>query len=215
MASRLDFMLFAQDVRQKYKALAEKLEIPTAGYIHYRNEAPALYDLADAAPGPVLEVGTYFGLSTCFLAAPGKQLVVTVDPHEKDLRDETLRAEVGEIDTAKHAKEAWKELGIDDRIQMVKQTSASAAELTTLPDEFGLVFIDGDHRPGPCALDISLWAPRVMVGGYLALHDWGVAGQDAEKWDVAGCARSYIEQSGQEWFGPVLCGTVAWFRREA
>ena len=212
---RLEFMQYVQDVRRHYKALAERLGLPTAGYLHYRREAPCLYDLADAAPGAVLEVGTYLGLSTCFLAAPGKQLVITVDPHRADLRDDTLRRDTGEVDTAKHAKEAWQALGVDDRIQMVTQTSASAAELTTLPETFGLVFIDGDHRPGPCALDLALWAPRVEVGGYLALHDWGVAGEDAERWDVIGCAREYVARSDAKWFGPVLCGSIAWYRREA
>jgi predicted O-methyltransferase YrrM len=34
-----------------------------------------------------------------------------------------------------------------------------------------MVFIDGGHGPVPAHADYDLWAPRVMPGGLLAIHD--------------------------------------------
>jgi len=206
---------FAGHVRRVYAETAARLGIQSTGWLAWPQEAQALYDCALAAPGPVLEVGCFMGTSACYEAAPGKQHVYTVDPHSPDYRSPTQAAILGDIDTAEVALATWEELGISDRITMVRASSVSASQLTELPTEFGMVFIDGDHNVAPCALDLEIWGPRVMPGGFLCVHDYNVRGDEAEAWDVAGCAARYIASTGLEWMGPVVCGNLAYYRREA
>ena len=35
----------------------------------------------------------------------------------------------------------------------------------------GLLFIDGDHSYSAARLDYELWSPKLVDGGYIALHD--------------------------------------------
>jgi len=210
----LPFLSSGGRIIRYYRDLADSLGIPSAGWIGYPTEAQALYDLASVTPGPIVEVGTYLGLSTCFLALPGRAAVVTIDPHDDALRNATQLQHVGGRNTAALAEEAWSTLGLDDRIRQTIGTSERAAVLPSLPKRWGLAFIDGDHSVAGCTRDIETWAPRIMPGGYLALHDWGVRGDDAEAWDVAGCAARLLPASA--WLGPIVAGSIAWYqRREA
>lgn len=207
------FLHFGNGVVKHYRAMADRLGLERAGWLSYPTEAGALYDLALVAPGPIVEIGCYLGYSAAFLAMPGTQVVTTIDPHESSLRDRELDARTGDVDTLAEAKAAWSALGLDERIVAWPMTSAQASEEPTAPQEIGLLFIDGDHRPGAVDLDLELWAGRVVVGGYVALHDWGVRGDDTEPWDVAGCCERYFDRD--QWMGPVLCGSIAYYRREA
>src|SRR5438045_2542255 len=104
-------------------------------------EGLALYDAAAryAGRGPVLEVGSYCGKSTIYLAAAAReagQLVVTVDHHrgseehqpgweyhDPDLVDPAT----GRLDTLPHFRSALAASGLEDSVIAIVGRSADAA----------------------------------------------------------------------------------------
>ena len=131
--------------------------------------------------GPVLEVGSYCGKSTIYLAAAAReagQLVVTVDHHrgseehqpgwkyhDPDLVDPA----VGLLDTLPRLRATLAAAGVEDDVVVVVGRSAGVARLWRTP--LGLVFIDGGHTDAAAVADYEGWAPWVAPGGVLAIHD--------------------------------------------
>jgi predicted O-methyltransferase YrrM len=148
---------------------------PAEGLALYR--AAAAY----AAVGPVLEVGTYCGKSTIYLAAaarPAGQQVITVDHHHGseenqpgwEYHDVTLvDPRTGRLDTLPHFRATLAAAGLDDEVIAVVGRSAEVARLWGQP--LGLLFIDGGHTDAAASTDYESWAPRVALGGALAIHD--------------------------------------------
>jgi hypothetical protein len=58
-----------------------------------------------------------------------------------------------------------------DRCEILRMTSLEASKKF---DDLSLdfAFIDGDHSYEGCSLDISLWYPKLKVGGLLSGHDY-------------------------------------------
>jgi MMP 1-O-methyltransferase len=146
-------------------------------------EGLALHDTAAAyAPaGPVLEIGTYCGKSTIYLAAAARdhgQVVVTVDHHRGseehqagwEYHDTSLvDPGTGRIDTLPHFRAALAGTGLDDHVIAIVGRSAQVARLWRTP--LGLVFVDGGHTDQAAQADYEGWVPWLAVGGALAIHD--------------------------------------------
>ena len=146
-------------------------------------EGLALYDVAAryAGRGPVLEVGTYCGKSTIYLAAAARgkgQPVITVDHHHGseenqpgwEYHDTTLvDQETGRLDTLPHARATLAAAGVEDDVIVVVGRSANVARLWRTP--LGMLFIDGGHTDVAAATDYESWAPWIAPGGLLAIHD--------------------------------------------
>lgn len=146
-------------------------------------EGLALYEAArQAAPlGPVLEIGTYCGKSTIYLAAAAREhgaSVVTVDHHRGseehqpgwEYHDPGLVDPVaGRIDTLPTLRRVLHATGLEDVVVVVVGRSATVAALWGIP--LGLVFIDGGHTDAAAEHDYHGWAPHVCPGGLLAIHD--------------------------------------------
>ena len=146
-------------------------------------EGLALFDAAAAyaARGPVLEIGSYCGKSTIYLAAAARavgQVVVTVDHHrgseehqpgweyhDPDLVDPAT----GRLDTLPRLRATLAASGLEDHVVVVVGRSADVARLWARP--LGLVFIDGGHTDAAAVTDYEGWAPWVAPGGALAIHD--------------------------------------------
>jgi MMP 1-O-methyltransferase len=147
------------------------------------DEGHALYAAARdvAVDGPLLEVGSYLGKSTLYLAAAArdrKAVVVTVDHHrgseehqpgweyhDPSLVDETT----GRIDTLPGFRRTIAAAGVEDVVVAVLARAETLAELWTRPLAF--VFLDGSHTDESAQRDYSCWAPHVATGGVLAIHD--------------------------------------------
>jgi MMP 1-O-methyltransferase len=148
---------------------------PTEGLALYR--AAATY--ADA--GPVLEVGTYCGKSTIYLACAGRQTgraVITVDHHHGseenqpgwEYHDASLvDPATGRLDTLPHFRATLAGLGLDEDVIAIVGRSADVARLWHAP--LGMLFIDGGHTEAAAQADYEGWAPHVARGGALAIHD--------------------------------------------
>jgi predicted O-methyltransferase YrrM len=146
-------------------------------------EGLALYAAAAryAGRGPVLEVGTYCGKSTIYLAAAARekgQPVITVDHHHGseenqpgwEYHDTTLvDPATGRLDTLPHARSTLAAAGVEDDVIVVVGRSAQVARLWRTP--LGLLFIDGGHTDAAASTDYESWAPWVAPGGVLAIHD--------------------------------------------
>jgi len=146
-------------------------------------EGLALSDAAAAycRRGPVLEIGSYCGKSTVYLAAAARaagQVVVTVDHHrgseehqpgweyhDPDLVDPAT----GRLDTLPRLRATLAAAGLEEHVVVVVARSADVARLWGTP--LGLVFIDGGHTQAAATADYEGWAPWVAPGGALAIHD--------------------------------------------
>lgn len=173
-------------------------------------EARALHQLAQAAPGPIVEVGCGMGKSTCYLAC-GEQPVYSVDPHDPELWNPTQKRVYGELadgDTLARARQVWGDCGVLERITPI--VAADDAALPDLPDVIGLLFLDANHHLEAVAADLQRYAPRLMPGGLLAMHDWGVRGDEETAWGVAEAGQAYADANGL--VGPDTYWTVAVFR---
>lgn len=146
-------------------------------------EGGRLYDLAlmGAALGPCLEIGSYCGKSTVYLGAAcrsvGQQLFA-VDHHrgseehqlgeayhDVDLYD----AESQRMDSLPAFRRTLLRAGLEDTVIPIVADTAMAGRHWHTP--LGMVFVDGGHSEEAALADYSTWAPHVMPGGILAIHD--------------------------------------------
>ncbi|MPY98123.1 MAG: class I SAM-dependent methyltransferase [Actinophytocola sp.] len=147
------------------------------------DEGLALHDAAREAlgSGVAVEIGSYCGKSTIFLAAAAARTggrVVTVDHHrgseehqpgweyhDPDLVD----PHTGRLDTLGVFRRTIADAGLEDHVVAVVGRSVNVAAFWRTPIDF--LFIDGGHTEAAAQADYEGWAPWVAVGGVLAIHD--------------------------------------------
>jgi MMP 1-O-methyltransferase len=122
---------------------------PAEGLALYR--AAAAY----ATAGPVLEIGTYCGKSTIYLACAARQagqVVITVDHHHGSEENQPgweyhdaglVDPRTGRLDTLPHFRATLTGLGLEDHVIAIVGRSAAVARLWRAP--LGLLFIDGGY----------------------------------------------------------------------
>jgi predicted O-methyltransferase YrrM len=163
---------------EKYRVAAEAAK----GFMP-PTEGEALFDAAARyfPAGPVVEIGTYCGKSTIYLAAAARgagQVVVTVDHHRGseenqpgwEYHDATLvDPVVGLLDTLPAFRSNLAAAGLEQHVIAIVGRSAQVARLWHEP--IGMLFIDGGHTDAAATADYEGWAPHVRHGGALAIHD--------------------------------------------
>jgi predicted O-methyltransferase YrrM len=149
-------------------------------------ERAYLYQLACDAPADaqVIEVGSWMGASTCFLAGGLK------GPRAKIFAVDNFQGlstcgedaawynrhfrRLGAKSTLDIFKANFAALGFAAKSEPVVSDSLAAAQaLAAKRGTVDLVFIDGDHSYDACAADIAAWTPFVKRGGVIAFHDFG------------------------------------------
>ena len=195
----------------KYRQLAEELgqngKVPAPGEVDFLHEMVALDDVrypggigsrdyffltalvSILAPRRVIEIGTLTGFSTAIIAAAihrqhgaglpsGRTITVeTIDSHTHCSIDQT-RLIGFEIPVL-----------IPDLASFVRIHTGRESDFVceiAAPGEFGLSFIDADHRHPWPLLDVLRLAPYIKSGGWILLHDiqlgtYGEAERDAGK----------------------------------
>jgi predicted O-methyltransferase YrrM len=147
------------------------------------DEGLALYAAAAryASIGPVLEIGSYCGKSTIYLAAAARrdgQLTITIDHHRGseehqpgwEYHDPTMvDQQTGAIDTLPRLRATLAQAGLEDDVLVIVGRSAAVARVLRTP--LGLLFIDGGHTDQAAQTDYECWAPQVARNGALAIHD--------------------------------------------
>jgi predicted O-methyltransferase YrrM len=131
--------------------------------------------------GPVLEVGTYCGKSAIYLGAAAREVggtVFTVDHHRGseenqagwEHHDPTLvDPEVGLMDTLPTFRRTLAAAGLEEQVVAVVGRSRTVSAHWRTP--LSMLFIDGGHGEEPAHDDYEGWAPWVMSGGLLVIHD--------------------------------------------
>jgi predicted O-methyltransferase YrrM len=131
--------------------------------------------------GPVLEVGTYCGKSAIYLGAAARQVggtAFTVDHHRGSEENQAgwehhdpslVDPVLGLMDTLPVFRRTVHDAGLEDVVVAVVGSSTTVSAHWCTP--LSLLFVDGGHGEQPAHDDYAGWAPWVMPGGLLTIHD--------------------------------------------
>jgi predicted O-methyltransferase YrrM len=141
---------------------------PVEGYLLYRLARDA------DGQGAIVEIGSWMGLSTAWLAAgskaAGRERVHAVDVFDGGPMLKDLAVIRNEGTTYHRFTENLEGLGLFDYVEPVIAESSAAARQWTR-GAIRLLFIDGDHGYAAVKQDFDLWSPHVAVGGLIVLDD--------------------------------------------
>jgi predicted O-methyltransferase YrrM len=181
-----------EQLELKYRQLAEELghagKIPAPGEIEFLHRMVDLDDVrypggigsrdyffltclvSILAPRRVIEIGTLTGFSTAIIAA--------AIYHQHGIRDQVA---VETIDSHTHCSiDTSRPIGFEiaqlvpDLISTVRVHAGRESDVVreiASPGEFGLAFIDADHRHPWPLLDLLRIAPYIQRQGWIVLHD--------------------------------------------
>lgn len=147
------------------------------------DEGSALYAAAleTARLGPCLEIGSYCGKSTVYLGQACKNsgaILYAIDHHrgseEHQLGEEYHDPQLYDVqfekmDSFREFRHTLARAQLEDVVVPIVAPSALAARHWAIP--LGMVFIDGGHSMAAALTDYRCWAPHVVRGGLLAIHD--------------------------------------------
>ena len=178
-----------------------------------------LFQLAcDATAGAqVVEVGSWMGASTCFLAAGLKGEGAKVHAVDNFQGLSTCGEDaawynrhfrgLGANSTLEIFRANFAALGLSARAEPVVNDSIAAARaMASRHGSIDLIFIDGDHSYEACKADIAAWAPFARRGGVMAFHDFGSRAE--------GVTRAIFEEIRGGRFAEIVgvAGTIIAFR---
>ena len=146
-------------------------------------EGRCLYEIAFEAGrlGPCLEIGSYCGKSTLYLAAACQKsysILFSIDHHqgseeqqpgEEYFDPDLYDHQTGGVDTFKAFKATIERAGLEDTVVPIVSRSEVAARLWATP--LSLIFIDGGHSMEAACTDYHAWAGHILPGGFLLIHD--------------------------------------------
>jgi predicted O-methyltransferase YrrM len=133
------------------------------------------------AHGPALEVGTYCGKSAIYLGAAARGIggvVFTVDHHRGSEENQAgwehhdptvVDEELGLMDTLPFFRRTIARAGLEEQVVAVIGRSTTVSSYWRTP--LSLLFIDGGHAEVHAQNDYSGFAPWVVAGGALVIHD--------------------------------------------
>lgn len=179
-------------------------------------EGARLAELAAGVPPgqEIVEVGSYLGRSSCWMAASvaAGVRVTCVDPWlgprpGREGTDDPWDLKTGDAWLAKFTENV-RACGVEDRVVPVRATSAEAAAAWD-GRPVGLLFVDAVHEYDSILEDFTLWSPHIAPGGWLALHDYSHGFPDTAR--VVG---RHILPTG-EWEAAPLAETLWTARRRA
>ena len=159
------------------------LEISSIKGFLAEDEGQALHDraLKVAHLGPCLEVGSYCGKSTVYLAAAFKEqgaILFSLDHHrgseeqqpgEEYFDPDLFDAQTFKVDTLPLFRRTLELAELEGTVVPLVCPSAVAARGWATP--LSLVFIDGGHAYATVRGDYLRWARYLLPGGYLLIHD--------------------------------------------
>ena len=159
-----------------------ELLLNTKGFLD-QEEGRCLYEMALQAGrlGPCLEIGSYCGKSTLYLAAACRKhngILFSIDHHrgseeqqpgeeyfDPDLSD----PQSGGVDTFRTFRTTIERGGLEETVVPIVSWSEVAARQWATP--LSLVFIDGGHSMEAACTDYKAWAGHILAGGFLLIHD--------------------------------------------
>ena len=133
-----------------------------------------------AQVGPMLEIGSYCGLSTLHLADIAREantVVFAVDQHRGSeehqvgefFHDVALTDEAGNFDSLPEFRRNLKRYEAEEVVIPVVAPSTMTARYWTTP--IGFLFIDGGHSLDAALADYRGWSSHLLRNGLLVIHD--------------------------------------------
>ena len=147
----------------------------------HEGEALAKWAQRFSTMGPALEIGTFGGKSSLYIAAGSsmnEQLVFTLDHHkgseehqtgEEYFDPEEYDYKNKRVDTLPSLLKNISRFQLDEYIKVMVETSKSASE--KIKNEIDFLFIDGSHTFESARADYESWKEKIRVGGILTIHD--------------------------------------------
>ena len=146
-------------------------------------EGQCLYEMAlEAGPlGPCLEIGSYCGKSTLYLATACQKsdsILYSIDHHrgseeqqpgEEYFDPDLLDPQSGDVNTFNVFRTTINRGGLEETVVPIVSRSEVAARLWATP--LSLVFIDGGHSMEAACTDYDAWSGHILPGGFLLIHD--------------------------------------------
>jgi hypothetical protein len=159
------------------RAVAES----TRGFLPDDEAAALRVAAAGAGAGLWLEIGTYCGKSTVHLGAAARVVgahLVTLDHHRGSEENQpgweyhdpaTLDSSTGRMDTLPFLRHTLHDAGLESTVSVLVASTQQVAPWWTSPLRF--LFLDGNHTEPVAQHDYGAFAPHVVTGGTLAIHD--------------------------------------------
>jgi MMP 1-O-methyltransferase len=129
----------------------------------------------------LVEIGAWCGKSTVYLGAACEasgSVLFSIDHHHGSAENqagwdhhdvEVVDPRTGRIDTLPFWRRTILDAALGASVVGLVGDSATIASRWSTPVD--LCFIDGGHGSEPAWADFSGWAPKVVAGGVLAIHD--------------------------------------------
>ena len=152
------------------------------GFIDH-NEGICLYNYAlnSSKEGPILEIGSYCGKSTIYIATAAKKYsgcVYSVDHHTGSEENqvgweyhdiELFDEETGRINSFPEFMRNLRKANLLDTVVPIVSDSSLVSRYWKIP--LSMVFIDGGHTMEAAYNDFNNWKDKIIKGGILAIHD--------------------------------------------
>ena len=152
------------------------------GFIDH-NEGICLYNYAlnSSKKGPILEIGSYCGKSTIYIATAVKKhsgCVYSVDHHTGSEENqvgweyhdiELFDEETGRINSFPEFMRNLRKANLLDTVVPIVSDSLLVSRYWKIP--LSMVFIDGGHTMEAAFNDFNNWKDKIIKGGILAIHD--------------------------------------------
>ena len=152
------------------------------GFIDH-NEGICLYNYAlnSSKKGPILEIGSYCGKSTIYIATAAKKYsgcVYSVDHHSGSEENqvgweyhdiELFDEETGRINSFPEFMRNLRKANLLDTVVPIVSDSSLVSRYWKIP--LSMVFIDGGHTMEAAFNDFNNWKDKIIKGGILAIHD--------------------------------------------
>ena len=184
----------------------------TKGFLPADEGAALLAAALQAPPGLWLEVGTYCGKSTVHLgsaARDGSAQLVTLDHHRGSEENQPgwewhdaslVDPHTGRLETLPSLRHTLWDAGLDDVVSVVVGTTQQVGRWWSSP--LTLLFLDGNHTEEVAQHDYAAFAPHLVPGGLLLIHDVFERPEDGGRppWNVFCRAREsgeFVEVSAQ------------------
>lgn len=141
------------------------------GYLNEK-EAGLLFWAASRWPvdGPVLELGSFEGRSTGVFALAGRH-VHAVDAWSANVSDVSAFSRSGE--PASFAADRFasnlRKMGIENMVTVHRGLTGEVGRAWKAPG--AILFVDAGHTYEDVRQDIEVWAPHVLPGGLILMHD--------------------------------------------
>jgi len=137
------------------------------------DEKKELFGLAKEINSVVVEIGSYLGASSCFIAQGIKRSgscskLYCIDTWKNDAMSEGARDTYDEI---MKNTEKYKDIIVPIR----ESSDNAAAVLQKQIKKIDMLFIDADHNYDGCKRDWDLYSPFLRSGSVVIFHDYGWA----------------------------------------